>query len=181
MSNIVYIATSLDGYIARKDGNLDWLTEIPNPGNSDFGFSLFMDRIDGIVMGRNTFETVVGFNEWPYTKPVFVLSNTLKSIPEKYRREAEIVKGNLDGVVDSLRTKGINNLYIDGGKTIQNFLRKDLIDEMIITRIPIVLGSGISLFAEMDMEIKFKLVNTEVLNEDLVKSTYIKRQSGTNS
>ena len=74
MANIVYIATSLDGYIARKDGSIDWLTDIPNPEGSDFGFSAFMERIDGIIMGRGTFETVLSFGQWPYSKPVFVLS-----------------------------------------------------------------------------------------------------------
>ncbi|MCJ7716323.1 MAG: dihydrofolate reductase family protein, partial [Anaerolineales bacterium] len=66
MANIVYIATSLDGFIARKDGSIDWLMDIPNPDNSDYGFSAFMERIDGIIMGRNTFETVLSFGQWPY-------------------------------------------------------------------------------------------------------------------
>lgn len=176
MSNIVYIATSLDGFIARKDGNLDWLMEIPNPENSDYGFSSFLQRIDGIIMGRKTFEAVMNFNEWPYTKPVFILSNTLKSVPIQYQEKAEILKGDLKVIVDSLNIDGFSNLYIDGGKTIQNFLKQDLIDELVITRIPIILGSGISLFGEMDLEIKFKLANTEILNKDLVKSTYLKKE-----
>jgi len=81
MPIIVYIATSLDGHIAKKDGSIDWLMEVPNPDNSDYGFSEFIERIDGIIMGRNTFETVVGFDQWPYSKPVFVLSNNLKKPP----------------------------------------------------------------------------------------------------
>ena len=84
MTNIVYIATSLDGYIADKEGGLDWLNCVPNPHQDDMGFVDFMNSIDALVMGRNTFETVCGFDmPWPYNKPVFVLSNTLKSIPEK--------------------------------------------------------------------------------------------------
>lgn len=176
MANIVYIATSLDGFIARKDGNLDWLMEIPNPDNSDYGFSSFLDKIDGIIMGRRTFETVITFNEWPYTKPVFVLSNTLREVPDKYQDKAEIVKGHLNEILDSMKSKGFYNLYIDGGKTIQSFLKLNLIDELIITRIPIILGSGISLFSEMDFEIKFELINTETLNKDLVKSTYRRKE-----
>ena len=174
MPIIVYIATSLDGHIAKKDGNIDWLMEVPNPENSDFGFSEFMERIDGIIMGRNTFETVVGFDQWPYSKPVFVLSNTLKTLPGGYEDKAQIVKGELKNIVASLETKGIKRFYIDGGKTIQSFLQEDLIDEMIITRIPTILGSGIPLFVDMDTELKFKVVNTEVLNQDLVKSTYLR-------
>ena len=175
MANIVYIATSLDGFIARKDGNIDWLTDIPNPDQSDFGFSAFMERIDGIIMGRNTFELVLSFKQWPYTKPVFVLSHSLKEIPEELRGKAEVVRGDLQGIIDSLKSKGIRHLYIDGGKTIQSFLKLDLIDEMIITRIPIILGSGIPLFADMEREIEFELTQTEVLNKDLVKSTYSRK------
>lgn len=176
MANIVYIATSLDGFIARKDGNLNWLMEMPNPDNNDFGFAKFMGRIDGIIMGRNTFETVLGFNEWPYTKPVFVLSNSLTSVPEAYQLKATIVKGNIENILEALRKKGIEDLYIDGGKTIQSFLKKNLIDELIITRVPIILGTGIPLFEEMDFDIKFRHIATEVFNEHLVKSHYARIQ-----
>ena len=172
MANIVYIATSLDGFIARKDGSIDWLMDIPNPGNSDLGFSAFMERIDGILMGRNTFETVVSFGQWPYTKPVYVLSSVLKDVPADLRDKAELVQGDLPGIIASLKSKGIKHLYIDGGRTIQSFLKLDLIDELIITRIPIILGSGIPLFVDMDREIKLELAHNEVLNKDLVKSTY---------
>lgn len=175
MSNIVYIASSLDGYIARKDGNIDWLMEYPNPDNSDFGFSAFMERIDGILMGRVTFETVLSFGQWPYTKPVFVLSNTLKELPHEYSNIAEVVHGDLPGIIDSLNSKGIKHLYIDGGKTIHSFLELDLIDELIITRTPILLGSGIPLFANMEREIRFELTSTEILTKDMVKSTYTKK------
>jgi len=175
MVNTVYIATSLDGYIARKDGGIDWLTEIPNPEQSDYGFSAFMERMDGIVMGRKTFELVQTFDPWPYSKPVFVLSRTLKEIPGKIQNKAELVNGPLEEVIDALKAKGMKHLYIDGGKTIQSFLQLDLIDELIITRIPIILGSGIPLFAAMDREIRFELVKTEVLNKDLVKNTYVRK------
>jgi len=174
MAKIIYIATSLDGFIARKDGNIDWLTDLPNPDNSDYGFSSFIDGIDGIIMGRNTFETVVSFNQWPYTKPVFVLSNKLKTVPEAYREKATIVMGDIGDIVESLRMEGIERIYVDGGKTIQSFLKRNLIDELIITRVPILLGSGIPLFAEMDFETKLKLVDSEILSGNLVKSTYIR-------
>ena len=140
MPNIVYIATSLDGYIARKDGNIDWLMEIPNPDHSDYGFSSFMNKIDGIIMGRKTFETVLSFSEWPYSKTVFVLSNTINKVPAGFEGKAKIVRGNLKTIVDSLNNKGFKYLYIDGGKTIRSFLQQDLIDEIIITRIPIILS-----------------------------------------
>lgn len=172
MANIVYIATSLDGFIARRDGSVDWLMEMPNPDNSDYGFSDFLNHIDAIVMGRITFETVMGFGQWPYTKPVFVLSNTIKEIPEAYAGKAEIVSGDLLSIVNSLNQKNFTNLYIDGGSTIQSFLDLDLIDKMIITQVPILLGAGISLFKDSDREVRFTLENSERISKELVKNTY---------
>ena len=176
MANIVYIATSLDGYIARKDGNIDWLMEIPNPDNSDYGFSDFMKRIDGLIMGRNTFELVLKFGKWPYTRPVFVLSNTMKEVPGHLGNKVKIISGKLNTIIEELRDQGFENLYIDGGKAIQSFLRKDMIDEIIITRIPVILGAGIPLFEEMDLELRFDHIQTEVLNKALVKSRYLRKK-----
>ncbi len=140
MSNIVYIAASIDGYIAKKDGGLDWLNEVPNPDGSDFGFGDFMKTIDAIIMGRNTFEIVLSFGEWPYTKPVFVLSNTLQTVPDNLKDKAEVLTGTPNSIIKEMNSRKFFNLYIDGGKTIQEFLKQDLIDEMIITRIPRILG-----------------------------------------
>lgn len=176
MSNTVYIATSIDGYIARKDGSIDWLLEQPNPSGSDYGFAEFMDRIDGIIMGRNTFETVSAFDEWAYTKPVFVLTNTLTELSGKWASKGQIVKGELSEVLQSLHDKNITRLYIDGGKTIQNFLKQDLIDEMVITRIPVLLGSGIPLFTDDLPELKFEHIATEVYDNVLIKSSYIRKR-----
>jgi dihydrofolate reductase len=178
MSNTVYIASSLDGYIAREDGSIDWLMELPNPDKSDYGFSVFLERIDGIIMGRKSFETILGFDEWPYSKPVpvFVLSNSLDKLPNKFSGRGEIVRGELKGILESLKVKGINNLYIDGGKTIQGFLKEDLIDEMIITRVPILLGSGIPLFSKNDLELEFEHVETVVHNNMLVRSKYLRKR-----
>lgn len=172
MSNIVYIATSLDGFIAKKDGGIDWLFEIPNPVGSDYGFSEFMKNVDAIVMGRNTFELVLTFNEWLYTKPVFVLSNSLKSVPKSFSDKAEILSGEPESIVRELNSRGYKNLYVDGGITIQQFLKQELIDELIITKIPILLGEGILLFAELTKEQKFEHQKTEVYNNALVKSHY---------
>lgn len=172
MTNYVYIATSLDGFIATKDGGIDWLTGIPNPENSDYGFAEFMRGIDAIVMGRNTFQTVMSFNSWPYQKPVFVLSNTLKTLPGVIACKAEIIEGNPREVVKLLRDRGFNNLYIDGGRTIQGFLAEDLIDEMIITRVPVLLGDGIPLFGKLSKLIKFSHIRTEIIGQGMVKNHY---------
>ncbi len=175
MANIVYIGTSLDGYIADKNNGLDWLHDVPNPEGSDFGFAEFMDRVDGLVMGRNTLEIVLSFGiEWPYSKPVFVLSNTLTKVPEGYEDKVFLVKGKLSNIVSDLNSKGYKNLYIDGGKTIQSFLAEDLIDEMIITTIPTLLGGGISLFGELDNPLKFKHVSAERYLDCIVKNRYVR-------
>ncbi len=172
MANYIYIATSLDGFIATRDGGLDWLDEIPNPEQSDYGYAEFISSIDAIVMGRNTFEKILTFDRWAYNKPVFVLSNSLREIPKDIIDKAEIVSGDIKKLVNKLNQQGYNNLYIDGGKTIQSFLKEDLIDEMIITRIPILLGSGFPLFDQLDKKLKFKHKKTEIYNNTLVKSHY---------
>ncbi len=172
MANFIYIATSLDGFIAKKDGSLDWLFEIPNPEASDFGFSEFIKTIDAILLGRNTFEKVLTFPEWPYVKPVFVLSNTLQSIPNYLKNKVEIIKGNPGPVVKELKLRQFKNLYIDGGKTIQGFLKQGLIDEMTITRIPVLLGEGIPLFAVLTKEQKYEHIKTDIFNNGLIKSHY---------
>ena len=173
MPNTVYIATSLDGYIATKEGDIDWLHSIPNPDNSDCGFGDFMSGIDALVMGRNTFEKVCSFDcPWPYSKPVFVLSKSLKQIPERFRDKAELITGSPEEICHSLRQKGFNHLYIDGGLTIQSFLQADLIDNLIITRLPIVLGDGIALFGPLTEPLDFEHLQTEVLLNALVKSHY---------
>jgi dihydrofolate reductase len=178
MANFVYIATSLDGFIATIEGGLDWLYEIPNPTQSDYGYAEFMAGIDAIVMGRNTFEMVLTFDAWPYNKPVFVLSNTLKTLPNALFGKAEIISGEVRSLVASLHDRGYENLYIDGGKVIQSFLQADLIDTMVITRVPILLGEGISLFGTLSDRRYFTHQKTEILGEGLVKSVYQRSRGG---
>jgi dihydrofolate reductase len=172
MANYVYIATSLDGFIATSKGGLDWLFEIPNPEQSDFGYAEFISGIDAIVMGRNTFMKVLTFGAWPYNKPIFVLSNTLVNVPGDVADKVEIVNGEVKVLVGQLNKRGHCNLYVDGGSVIQSFLEEDLIDEMIITRVPILLGDGIPLFGKFTRSLKFSHKKTEILNDSLVKSYY---------
>ena len=174
MTNYIYIATSLDGFIATSDGNIDWLHEIPNPEQSDYGYAEFISDIDAIVMGRNTFEKVLTFDEWVYNKPVFILSNSLTKLPEGIIDKAEVISGDIKILINQLNRQGYNNLYIDGGKTIQSFLTEDLIDEMIITRVPILLGSGFPLFDKLNQKLNFKHKKTEIYNDILVKSHYVR-------
>jgi len=176
MTTYIYIARSLDGFIADRDGGVDWLNNIPNPDNSDFGFAEFMGKIDGIVMGRKTFEQVLTFGSWPYPRPVYVVSSSLKEVPPEYSGKAEIINLEPAEIIKKLRSNGMKSLYIDGGALIQSFLTGDLIDEMIITSIPVLLGAGIPLFGELSNSLEFTHYKTEVLINSLVKSHYKRKK-----
>ena len=176
MANYVYIATSLDGFIADRDGGLDWLMNFPNPGQADYGFEEFLSGIDAIIMGRKTYETVRSFGVWPYRQPVFVLSNTMKAVPEEMADRVKVVGGSLEDIIGQLNSSGLKNLYLDGGISIQGFLREDLVDELIISRIPLLLGGGIPLFGEQDQLLLFDHVKTEIFDNGIVQSHYIRKR-----
>jgi len=179
--NSVYIGTSLDGFIADKNGGIDWLDSIPIPDNLDMGYDDFTSQIDALVMGRITFETVCGFDiDWPYQKPVFVLSNTLEEIPEKLRDKAHLVKGKLTDILEQIHQRGHYRLYIDGGVTIQSFLKEDLIDEMIITIIPVLLGSGSPLFSDLPKELEFACTRSEVYLNKIVQNHFKRVKNNVN-
>ena len=175
--NSVYIGTSIDGYIADKEGGIGFLDSIPLPKDLDMGYHSFMERIDALVMGKTTFETVLSFDiEWPYKKPVFVLSKSLKAIPEELAGKVEIVQGPLEEIIKLLNDRGYLRLYIDGGKTVQSFLQEDLIDEMIITVIPVLVGGGASLFGELHELIKFECVEVNHFVDKIVQMRYLRNR-----
>lgn len=178
-SNHVFIATSLDGYIADSKGGIDFLDTFPEINQIDSGYEKFMAGIDALVMGRTTFETVCGFDiDWPYQKPVFVLSTTLTEIPEKAKGKAEVVKGDLSEVLNQIHQKGYTRLYIDGGKTIQRFLQADLIDELIVTVIPVLLGSGIPLFGPVQNSLIFECRETTLFLNKIVQNRFVRKRQG---
>lgn len=175
--NSVFIATSLDGFIADKNGGIDWLYSVPNPDNDDMGYVEFNIGIDALVMGRRTFETVLGFDvDWPYDKPVFVLSNKLKEIPDSHKGMAYLVKGTLTEILHQIHQKGFNRLYIDGGTTIRNFLKADLIDDMVLTTIPILLGGGTYLFYELPKQLNFELIGTKTYLNQVTQNHYKRKK-----
>lgn len=177
MSNFVYIGTSLDGYISGPDGSLDWLTYVPIPDGNDLGFAEFMKRVDAVVMGRKTFETLIGFGVgWAYPKPGIVLSSTLKSAPPEFADHVQFANGAPSEIVELARKRGFENLYVDGGNTVQRFLRADLIDELIITEIPLLLGGGERLFGALDQPLGFELVESKVLLNQLVRRHYRRKR-----
>lgn len=176
-SKNVFIATSLDGYIADAKGGIDWLHAIPNPTQDDMGYAAFTAGMDAMIMGRNTFETVAGFDvDWPYQQPVFVLSNTMKKVPEGYEDKIELINGPLTSVLKTIHQKGHHHLYIDGGRTIQHFLAEDLIDEMIITVIPVLLGAGTPLFGNLERALNFECLETTHCIGKIAQNKYIRKR-----
>lgn len=170
----VFIASSMDGFIAREDGSLDWLpgSGADNVAVEDHGYGNFYASVDALVMGRKTFETVLNFGVWPYDKPVFILSQSLKQLPPGFSSKAEIHPGPLQQLVQDLARNNFKHIYVDGGKTIQSFLSAGLIDKIIITRIPILIGKGIPLFGELQNDIKLKHLSTIAYPNGMVQSTY---------
>ncbi|MEM9390171.1 MAG: dihydrofolate reductase family protein [Bacteroidota bacterium] len=172
-TNHIFIATSLDGYIADKNGGIDFLDTFPEINTIDSGYAAFTADIDALVMGRTTFETVCSFGiDWPYEKPVFVLSTTLDSIPEKYNGKAHLVRGAPAEILDQIHQQGYKRLYIDGGATIQSFLKADLIDSMVITIIPVLLGDGVPLFGELPNPLKFECFESKVYLNKIVQNHF---------
>lgn len=175
--NSIFIATSFDGYIADRDGGIEWLESVPNPEQIDMGYGEFMSRIDALLMGRNTFEKVLSFGiPWPYTKKVFVWSRQLKNLPPGLKGKVEIISGTPTEILTSIHKKGLGRIYIDGGQLIQAFLKEDLIDEMIITKVPMLLGGGFPLFGELTQMLHFTLVKSEVFLGQLVQDIYVRKR-----
>lgn len=164
----VYIATSIDGYIARKDGNLDWL-QYGHTGDEDYGFKNFINSVDALILGRKTYQVVSGFDEWPYKgKRVIVLSQTLKDI----RQEAELYSGQLPELLSKLHSENIKHIWVDGGITASKFLEAGLVDELTVSIIAMVLGSGIPLFSVMNKEHSCHLISTQPYPSGLVQLKY---------
>ncbi|MBE7380114.1 MAG: dihydrofolate reductase [Leptolyngbya sp. SIO1E4] len=171
----VFIATSLDGFIAKPDGSLDWL-EAANatvPEGEDCGYRAFMESIDALVMGRKTYEKVLSFGQWPYeSKPVIVLSRHPIEIPAQLAPTVSHSSESPQALCQRLAKEGAKRLYIDGGMTIQRFLTAGLINDLTITVIPIILGSGIPLLGDLKKEIPLKHIATKSYNFGFVQVTY---------
>ena len=175
MKTIVYIGTSLDGFIARTDGDIDWLVQFANDEAIN-AYNEFINRIDAIVIGRGTFEKVLSFPSWPYEKPVFVLSNTIKQVPDKAKDKVTILSMKPLQLLSYLSDKNFSGIYVDGGKVIQEFLKEDLIDELIISKVPVLIGSGIPLFVYLGNDLRFSHIRTEVHSNGLVRSYYERKR-----
>jgi dihydrofolate reductase len=166
----VFVGTSLDGFIARPNGDLDWL---PEGGGEPHGYQEFFDSIDSLVIGRKTFETVLSFNAWPYgDKRVVVLSSRPLDLSAAGFSTVEQMAGPPAEIVSRLAAKGARHLYIDGGVTVQRFLEAGLIQRLIITRVPVLIGEGIPLFGSLPRDVRLHHVATRQYPSGLVQSEY---------
>lgn len=174
MKKSVYVATSLDGFIARPNGNIDWLISIENPNpQEDYGFSDFFSTVTCLVMGRNSFEKVITFPEWVYGDTrIVVMSRSQTELPPHAKKSIELYSGSPKDLVKKLAEEGEEHLYIDGGLLVQSFIRAKLIDEIILTRIPILIGEGLSLFGPTKKDILLAHISTKSFPNGLVQSTY---------
>ena len=166
----VFVGTSLDGFIARPNGDFDFL---PPDGGEPHGFEEFLASVDAIVMGRKTFETVLRLESWPYgVKRVVVLSSRAIDLSVVKQGKVEQMSGAPAQIISQLAATGAHHLYVDGGITIQGFLRVGLVDRLIITLVPVLIGQGISLFGPLPHDIQLQHVATRQYASGLVTSEY---------
>ena len=169
MTASVFIGTSVDGFIARPNGELDFLPE----GGEPHGYDEFIASVDAIVIGRKTFETVLAFQAWPYgDKRVVVLSSRPVDFSALRGGVVEQMAGPPAEIVSQLAARGVKHLYIDGGVTIQGFLRAGAIPRLIITRVPVLIGEGVPLFGSVPRDIRLRHVATRHYASGLVQSEY---------
>jgi dihydrofolate reductase len=170
MKASVFIGTSLDGFIARKNGDFDFL---PSGGGEPHGYNEFIATVDTIVIGRKTFETVLPMKPWPYgNKRVVVLSSRPQDFSKVVGGVVEQMSGSPAEIVSQLAATGSQHIYVDGGITIQNFLRAGLIEHVAITRVPVLIGDGIPLFGALPHDIHLRHIATHQYPSGLVKSEY---------
>lgn len=169
MKASVFVGVSVDGFMARTDGGLDFL---PEGGGEPHGYDEFMKTVDALVIGRKTYETVLGFGVWAYgEKPVFVLSSR-ELAPPPAGAVVQRMFGEPKDIASRLGERGIRHAYVDGGLTIQGFLRAGLIQRLIVTRVPVLIGTGIPLFGTLARDIKLKHIATRSYASGLVQSEY---------
>jgi dihydrofolate reductase len=169
----VFIATSLDGFIARADGDIGWLLK-HDASDEDHGHGDFMRDIDAVIMGRGTFEAIRDMQPWFYSRPVLVLSATLakQPVPADLAGKVRFTDKSPRQAMAMLEAEGCRRVYVDGGRVIQSFLLEGLINDLVITRIPILLGSGRSLFGPLPQDIHLRHVSTRSFPSGLVQSTH---------
>lgn len=166
----VFVGTSIDGFIARANHDLDF---VPPGGGVEHGYEEFMKSVDALIIGRNTYDTVLTFDPWPYgSKPVIVLSTWPINRPAAKEALVERLSGSPHEILTQLGSRGWTHVYVDGGVTITRFLEAGLIQRLIITRVPVLIGTGIPLFGALPRDIKLQHVATRHYQSGLVQSEY---------
>lgn len=177
----VFIATSLDGFIATTDGGVDWLDTAGNPdvdmGAEDMGFAALMESVDCLIMGRKCMEKIASFNltdeQWPYGNTrVIALSNSLSDVPDSVKGKVELMSGDIPNILTQLESEGHKHAYVDGGALISSFLNLKLINELIITKAPVILGEGISLFQNIQQSINLENPEAKAYPNGFVQVKY---------
>lgn len=169
----VFIATSLDGFISRPDGDIAWLLQRDAP-DEDHGYAAFIADKDLIVMGRGTYEKVLTLGPWAYDRPVLVLSKQLAdaAVPEALRGKVRFSGSAPREVMQALAGQGVRRVYVDGGQLVQSFLRDGLVADMVISTVPVLLGAGRRLFGALPGDIDWTLVSSRSFASGLVQSCY---------
>lgn len=169
----VFIAVSLDGFIARHDGDIAWLLQRDDP-TEDHGYPAFIADKDVIVMGRGSYEKALSSDPWPYDRPVVVLSHKLGGapVPEALQGKVRFSTRAPREEMEALAAQNVRRVYVDGGQVVQSFLREGLIADMVITTIPVLIGSGRPLFGALSRDIDLKLVSSRSFPSGLVQSSY---------
>ncbi|WP_370681032.1 dihydrofolate reductase family protein [Comamonas sp. GB3 AK4-5] len=169
----VFIATSLDGFIARPDGSLDWLLQRDHAGE-DHGYTDFMADKDAIVMGHGTYTTVADMKPWPYDRPAYVLTKTLAGTPVPESQQGKVFFLDLtpQELLAKLAREQVQKVYVDGGKLVQSFLREGLVQDMVITTVPVLIGAGRPLFGALAKDIDLELVSSQRFPSGMVQCKY---------
>lgn len=169
----VFIATSLDGFIARPDGDIGWLLERDDPAE-DHGYTDFIADKGAIVMGRGSYEKVITMGEWAYDRPVLVLSRQLAGtpVPDALQGRVRFSGATPLDAMAQLEAEGVQRVYVDGGQLVQSFLREGLIADMVVTTVPVLIGAGRPLFGALSRDVSLVLESSRHFPSGLVQSSY---------
>lgn len=173
---ILYIATSIDGYIAGIDGDLDWLMKYPINSETNYGYNEFYQSIDTVIMGGKTYRDILNMDViWPYkNKTTYVITHN----PMEAKENIHFITENVIENINSLRNKTEKDLWlVGGGKLTAILLDHDLVDEMILTIIPVILGDGIRLFPDKLKESTWHLINSTNYNNGVLQVVYKHRKT----
>lgn len=175
MQASAFIATSLDGFIARPDHSIDWLEDTSSDATEDYGYEDFVKTVSSVVMGRKTFQKIMTFPEWPFqSQRVIVLSSTMQSIPDSLADQVQLFNGSAEELTTLLEAEGDSHIYVDGSRAIQSFIAAGLLTDITVTTVPLLIGEGISLFGgPLPKDVKLTHVATRAFQNGFVQTHYL--------